>query len=96
MLWLEKGLYLKVQEVKNGPSPLPLQSGFSGNTAYRALGCVNPVESDETWYILSNDRDEIMCICSRHLRTVFFLKNSHDFRIPLYSSPGVFRNRQPT
>lgn len=31
MTLLESGLYLRVQELENGPKPLPLHSGFSRN-----------------------------------------------------------------
>ncbi|MEA1063441.1 hypothetical protein [Erwinia sp. HR93] len=83
MLWLEQGLYLRVQELPNGPRPLPLQSGFSSGTAYRALGCFNPSETSDAYYILSNDRDEIWFICNRHLRTVCLQPAQRAFRQPL-------------
>ncbi|WP_312319294.1 hypothetical protein [Atlantibacter hermannii] len=70
MLWMEEGLYVRVQELTNGPRPFPLQSGFNAETAYRAIGCFNPSETSDAFYILSNDRDEIWFICNRHLRTV--------------------------
>ena len=42
MTLLEPGLYLRVQELDNGPKPLPLQSGFSAGRVYRAkTGCVS-------------------------------------------------------
>ncbi|MBN7121391.1 hypothetical protein [Erwinia billingiae] len=85
MLWLEQGLYLKVKEMENGPRPLPLQSGFNSETAYRALGCYNPSETSDAYYILSNDRDEIWFICNRHLRTVCLSGESVEFRRPLVS-----------
>lgn len=83
MLWLEQGLYVKMVEMDNGPRPLPLQSGFNAETAYRVLGCFNPSESSDAWYILSNDRDEIWFISNRHLRTVFLKPESREFRLPL-------------
>ncbi len=89
MLWLEQGLYLRVNELDNGPRPLPLQSGFSKDTAYRALGCFNPSETSDAYYILSNDRDEIWFICNRHLRTVCIASGSDEFRIPLLTSPQI-------
>ena len=85
MLWLEQGLYLKVKEMENGPRPLPLQSGFNSETAYRVLGCYNPSETSDAYYILSNDRDEIWFICNRHLRTVCLSGESVEFRRPLVS-----------
>lgn len=89
MLWMEQGLYLRVQELANGPRPLPLQSGFSAETAYRVLGCFNPSETSDAYYILSNDRDEIWFICNRHLRTVGLYQTLHDFRFRL---PEVLRH----
>ena len=83
MLWMEQGLYLRVQELANGPRPLPLQSGFSVDTAYRVLGCFNPSETSDAYYILSNDRDEIWFICNRQLRTVGLYQELHDFRFRL-------------
>lgn len=94
MLWLEQGLYLKVQEMENGPRPLPLQSGFSDNTAYRVLGCYNPSESSDAYYILSNDRDEIWFICNRHLRTVCLINESSDFRLPLPTTSQILSRAQ--
>ncbi|MBN1085995.1 hypothetical protein JNO12_15285 [Erwinia aphidicola] len=82
MLWLEQGLYLRVKELDNGPRPLPLQSGFTLDTAYRALGCYNPSETSDAYYLLSNNRDEIWFICNRHLRTVCLERDATAFRIP--------------
>ncbi len=39
MLWMEKSLYLRIEELPGGTRPLPLLSGFSLTTAFRALGC---------------------------------------------------------
>lgn len=94
MLWLEQGLYLRVHEMENGPRPLPLQSGFSSHTAYRALGCFNPSETSDAYYILSNDRDEIWFICNRHLRTVCLINEGNDFRVPLATSPQIYSREQ--
>jgi hypothetical protein len=83
LIWFEQGLYLRVEELENGPRPLPLRSGFSREIAYRALGVFNPSESSDAYYILSNDRDEIWFICNRHLRTVALLPDTTDFRRPI-------------
>ena len=88
MLWLEQGLYLSVEEMENGPRPLPLQSGFNMGTAYRALGCFNPSETSDAYYLLSNDRNEIWFICNRHLRTVCLAAALTDFRMPLPPNEG--------
>ena len=69
MTLIEPGLYVRVQELVNGPKPLPLLSGFSTGCAYRALGLYNPSETSDAYFVLSNDRDEVWFICNRHLRT---------------------------
>lgn len=83
MLWMEQGLYLRVEELTGGPRPLPLLSGFSLTTAYQALGCFNPSETSDAYFILSKDRDEVWFICNRHLRTVCVRRDSTAFRLPL-------------
>ncbi|NDJ58450.1 hypothetical protein GWD52_15930 [Enterobacteriaceae bacterium 4M9] len=83
MLWLEQGLYIRIEQLEEGPRPLPLRSGFCTDNAYRVLGCYNPSESADAYYILSNDRDEIWFICNRHLRTVCLNNESTAFRYAL-------------
>lgn len=83
MLTLEHALYVRIQELPQGPKPLPLQSGFSIDTAYRALGMFNPSETSDAYFILSNDRDETWFICNRHVRTVALAPQQHAFRLPL-------------
>lgn len=85
MITLENGLYLRVQELQNGPKPFPLQSGFNPDTAYRALGMFNPSETSDAYFILSNDRDEVWFICNRHLRTVALVASNTALRVPLAS-----------
>ena len=48
-----------------------------------ALGCFNPSETSDAYYILSNDRDEIWFICNRHLRTVFLDASNTAFRVKM-------------
>jgi len=69
MIFLEPGLYLRVEEMENGPKPRPLLSGFSLHRAYRALGLYSPSETSDAYFVLSNDRDEVWFICNRHFRT---------------------------
>ena len=83
MTQLESGLYLRVQELDNGPKPLPLLSGFSTECAYRALGLYNPSETSDAYFVLSNDRDEVWFICNRHLRTYGLLPRENRFRIAI-------------
>lgn len=83
MLWLEKGLYVRIVELENGPRPLPLSSGFNCELAYRVLGCFNASESSDAFYILANDRDEIWFICNRHLRVLGLFPDKKDFRIEI-------------
>jgi hypothetical protein len=85
MLTLQEGLFLRVQELENGPTPFPLRSGFSADTAYRALGMFNPAETSDAYFIFSNDRDEIWFICNRHMRSVRALPGNTSFRIPIES-----------
>ena len=85
MIALENGLYLRVQELPNGPKPFPLQSGFSQDIAYRALRLFNPSETSDAYFILSNDRDEVWFICNRHLRTVALAASNSALRVPLAS-----------
>lgn len=83
MLSLESGLYLRIQEMVHGPTPLPLQSGFSNDIAYRALGMFHAAESSDAHFLLSNDKDEICAIRSGHLRTVALLPHINEIRLPL-------------
>lgn len=80
MIWIEQGLYLRVEQMENAAKPYPLDNGFNQNTAYRALGMYNPSETSEAYFMLSNDRDEIWFICNRHLRTVGISMNISDLR----------------
>lgn len=89
MITLETGLYLRVQELKDGPKPYPLQSGFNMQTAYRALGMFNPSETSDAFFILANDRDEIWFICNRHLRAVGVSPEPRDLRRALESMSSV-------
>jgi hypothetical protein len=90
MLTLETGLYLRIEQLPNGPHPLPLSSGFSAATAYRALGMFNPSETSDAYFIFSNDRDEIWFICNRHVRTLGLMGAATALRLPL----GAVRCRQ--
>jgi hypothetical protein len=94
MLTLDTNLFLRISQLDNGPRPLPLESGFSIHTAYRALGMFNPSETSDAYFILSNDRDEIWFICNRHLRTVCALSDSAEFRMPLADSPKVGKREE--
>jgi len=80
---LECGLYLRVEQMENGPKPFPLQSGFSRGKAYRALGLYNPSETSDAYFVLSNDRDEVWFICNRHLRTHALLADETCFHFAL-------------
>lgn len=90
MTLIEPGLYLRVEEMPNGPKPTPLNSGFSSDRAYRALGIYNPSETSDAYFVLSNDRDEVWFICNRHLRTYALLPQETRFRI---SMPERIRRR---
>lgn len=83
MIHIEPGLYLRVVQSPKRPHPLPLESGFSENVAYRALGVHTPSETSECYFILSNDRDETWFISNRHFRTVGLHPDRLDFRFRL-------------
>ncbi|MEP7329039.1 MAG: hypothetical protein ABI777_07490 [Betaproteobacteria bacterium] len=83
MIYLEPGLYLRVIQAPQRPHPLPLESGFSENVAYRALGVHSPSETSECYFVLSNDRDEIWFISNRHFRTVALEPGRRDLRFRL-------------
>ena len=83
MISLEPGLYLRVEQLADRAHPLPLQSGFSANFAYRALGIHSPSETSECYFILANDRDETWFISNRHLRVVGLFPEKREMRFPL-------------
>jgi hypothetical protein len=83
MLSLEPGMYLRVEQLPNGPKPLPLDSGFNTQTAYRAMGLFNPSETSDAYFIFSNDRDEIWFICNRHLRCLGLIEHTRAVRLDL-------------
>lgn len=87
MIVLEQGLYLRVEEMANGPKPLPLQSGFSALRAYRALGLYSPSETSDAYFVLSNDRDEVWFICNRHFRTYALMPTEDRFNFAIKKSP---------
>ncbi len=80
MTFIEPGLYLRVQELENGPKPLPLLSGFSRGWAYRVLAIYSPSETGDAYFVLSNDRNEIWFISTRHFRTYALLPEVRQFR----------------
>jgi hypothetical protein len=70
VIYIEPNVYVRVQELPNGPAPLPLRSGFSSDTAYRVLGIFSASESAECFFVLGNDRAETWFISNRHFRIV--------------------------
>ena len=83
MTLLEPGLYLRIEELENGPKPLPLKSGFSEVRANRALGLYKPSETSDAYFVLSNDRNEVWFICNRHLRTYALISEEKHFRLTI-------------
>lgn len=83
MIQIEPGLYVRVEQLPQKPHPLPLESGFSINVAYRALGIYSPSETSECYFILANDRDETWFISNRHLRVVGLFQQRSDLRFEL-------------
>jgi hypothetical protein len=92
MLSLESGMYLRVEQLPNGPRPLPLESGFSVGTAYRAMGMFNPSETSDAYFIFCNDRDEIWFICNRHLRCLGLIPHSHAVRLNLVQAQALVQH----
>ena len=81
MIDYERGLYVVVQQLERGPSPFPLEHGFSVGVAYRVLGIYNPSESGECWLILSNDDNQLWYISQRHVRTWSLCPAASEFRM---------------
>ena len=87
MIDYERGLYVVIKQLARGPSPFPLEHGFTSAVAYRVLGIYNPSESGECWLILSNDDNQLWYISQRHVRTWRLRPNATDFRMPLDVMP---------
>ena len=87
MIHIEPGLYLRVQQLSERAPPLPLQSGFSLDVAYRALGIYSPSETGECYFILANDHDETWFISNRHFRVVGVFPERRNLRFSL-SAPA--------
>jgi hypothetical protein len=83
MIHLEPGLYLRVEQFGEKLHPLPLQSGFGVDKAYRALGVYSPSETSECYFILANDRDETWFISNRHFRVVGLFPERRELCFPL-------------
>ena len=84
-MMIENGIYVRVQELENGPTPFPLRSGFNNQTAYRAIGMFNPSETSDAFYILVNDRFETWFICNRHVRVVALRTDTQALHLALPS-----------
>lgn len=83
MIVIEPALYIRIEQLSEGPRPLPLRSGFSSNVGYRTLGFYTASETAEAYLILSNDREEIWFISNRHVRTIGLFPAQRDLRLPL-------------
>ncbi len=93
MIYLEPGLYLRVQQLAQRPHPLPLDNGFSDDYAYRALGIHSPSETSECYFILANDRNETWFVSNRHFRVVGLFPERRELRFVLVSP---VRETQPS
>lgn len=67
-MYLSPDIYVRIEELKDGPKPLPLLSGFSPNLSYRVLGGFTMSESAEMFFLLANDMDEPWFVSNRHCR----------------------------
>lgn len=83
MIHIEPGLYVRVHQLPSRPHPLPLESGFSTDVAYRVLGLHSPSETSECYFILSNDRDETWFISNRHFRVVGLYPEQRALHFPV-------------
>ncbi len=75
-----------MQQIAERPHPLPLESGFSADFAYRALGIYSPSETSECYFILANDRSETWFVSNRHFRVVGLFPERRDLRFALAST----------
>lgn len=80
-MYIERGLYVTIEQLPQQALPLPLENGFSTENAYLVLGAFSLSESGEAYFILSNDRNEIWFISNRHLRTYKLMAEMRQFRI---------------
>ncbi len=83
MIYIERGLYVTIEQLPQQALPLPLENGFSKKNSYLVLGAFSISESGEAYFILSNDRDEIWFISNRHLRTYKLMPEMREFRIAI-------------
>lgn len=95
MISFEHGLYVRVEELSNGPTPFPLKSGFSADRAYRVLGIFNASESSEAYFILTNDNEQMWFISNRHLRFVGISKKCMEARFELPDPIPFNKNTMP-
>jgi len=91
---VEPGLYVRIEELQNGPMPRPLSSGFSASAAYRVLGMESFSETSETYLMLSNDREEIWFISNRHVRTCALRPEETRLRYSVAERAWTMRNNQ--
>lgn len=85
MVYVEAGLYVRMESLTGGraPQPQPLEAGFNRDTAYRVLGMHSPSETADAYLVLANDRDEIWFICTRHVRVVGVDRGLQTTNVPL-------------
>lgn len=82
MIYIETGVYVRVEQLQLRPHPLPLESGFSRGTAYRVLGLHSPSETSECYFILCNDRDETWFVSNRHFRVIGLYPDLREMHFP--------------
>lgn len=84
-------LYVRVCEMpgERAPQPRPLANGFAENVAYRVLGVQSASESSEAYLILSNERQELWFIPSRHVRAYAVLPGNTRLRFAVVPETEV-------
>lgn len=97
MMWMEPGLYVRIEQLEGAraPHPKPLENGFDAATAYRVVGMHTPSETADAYVVLSNGRDEMWFICTRHLRVVAVDTALGKLRVPLAHFSAVAPARHP-
>ena len=96
MIHIEAVIYVRIQELAGRAPPMPLESGFIEDNAYRALGIYSPSETSECYFVLANDRDETWFISNRHLRIVGVFPTRVELRFRLKAPASLLVSQRAT
>ena len=81
MTYFETGLYIRTAKLDDGAKPFSLTCGFLADGAYRALSLYNPARTSDTYFVLSNNLDEIWSIGNEHAHEL--LPDEMAFTLPI-------------